>query len=70
MEVSFSGGETLKKGNVKVKDSRLYLFLFLFLIYFSYFGLRVRDYCDIMHDCHKMLQNVTLYHISIMVIVT
>jgi len=35
MEVSFSGRETLKGGNVKVESSELYLFSFSFL--FSFF---------------------------------
>jgi len=43
MEVSFSGGETLKGDNVKNEKSRLNIFLFsflifiFFLIYFSLF---------------------------------
>ena len=33
MEVSFSGGETLKRDNVRVEDDRLNFFLFSFLFF-------------------------------------
>ena len=34
MESSFSGGETLKGSNVKIKEGRLDLFYFYFYFYF------------------------------------
>ena len=45
--------------SVRVENSKFDLFLFLiFLFYFisilfSYFGLRIRGWCDIKCDCHK-----------------
>jgi len=35
MEVSFSGGETLKRNNVRVKDSGLCFYFILFFILFE-----------------------------------
>ena len=34
MEVSFSGGETLKRDNVRVEDDRLNFFHFSFLFFY------------------------------------
>jgi len=36
VESSFSGGETLKRGNIKIKESRLDLFYFSFHFYFHF----------------------------------
>ena len=36
MEVGFSRGETLKKGNVRVEDSKLYFSFYFFTFSFSF----------------------------------
>ena len=68
MEVSFSGGETLKRGSIRVKDSKLYLFsfFFLFLSYFIFliiiFDLEI-GVSMMSHICH-MLQSQLHNHVS------